>query len=185
MRTDSPTPPQRIPGEGSREPLFYRFEARIETAPIGLVPDGVRVTVSFDGHVTRGEFPGARVWGIDPLLIRTDGVGLIDAHKTISEGERHHYEHIQAYCLPPEGFEPPPPEVMLDPGFTWPDVDFPIVGFSTFQTADPERAWLNRAFAQVEGAANYATGRLVIETRLARYGRSGKAAVPEAVSAAS
>lgn len=146
--------------------FLYRFEAQLDPKPIGLVPEGIRMANAFEGEATEGIFEGARVWGIDHLLLRTDGVAVIDAPKTISYGNRHVYEQVNGYCLPPDGLEVPPPEVLLDPGFEWPDVPFPVRGFSTFRSGDPELAYLNRALATVEGSANYATGRLVVATRL-------------------
>ncbi len=72
--------------------------------PIGLVPEGIRMTVGYEGEISVGMLEGARVWGIDPLLLRADGVGVIDTAKTISDGETTLYEHVQAYCIPPQGW---------------------------------------------------------------------------------
>ena len=145
---------------------LYRFEATLVPRFIGLVPEGIRMANAFEGRCVEGIFEGAHVWGIDHLLLRADGVGVIDAPKTISYGDRHLLEQVNGYCLPPEGIEMPPAEVLLDPGFEWPDLPFPVRAFSTFRSGDPELAHLNRALATVEGSANMATGELVIETRL-------------------
>jgi hypothetical protein len=154
----------------SSQPL-YRFEAQLEFNPIGLVPEGLRMANPFEGTVTGGElaagpFAGARVWGIDHLLLRSDGVAVIDAEKTISAGDLHLYEHVRGYSIPPADMDPPPLEVVLAPGFEWPDVLFPIHGFSQFRAALPDLAYLNRALATIEGWASFATGDLAIETRL-------------------
>ena len=131
-----------------------------------------------EGRVTRGLFQGARVWGIDPFLIRRDGVGIIDVPKTISGDGYHVYEHVRAYALPPEGLEMPSLEALLEPGFEWPDIPFPIQGSSTFRTGVPHLAWLNRAVARVDGWASMATGKLVIETGLLKPVEPGPSVVP-------
>lgn len=146
--------------------LLYRFEAEQTLTPVGLVPEGFRLEVAFDGVATAGAFEGARVWGADPLLIRPDGVGIIDSPKMIALPEGHLYEHVRGYCSPPEGFEAPPLEAFLDPGFEWPDVLFPVQGFSTFRAGAPELAHLNGALARIDGWAHFASRRLAVETRL-------------------
>lgn len=151
-------------------PLLYRFEATIATVPIGIVPEGLRIALSFEGRVTHGLLEGARVSGVDPLLIRRDGVGIIDAPKTISGGDVHVYEHVRGYCSPPKGLTMPPLEAVLEPGFAWPDVPFPVLGFSIFRAGVPELAFLNDALATIEGYANFVTKRLVVETRLFEHG---------------
>ncbi len=151
-------------------PLFYRFEAQLNVLPIGIVPEGLRMANSFEGRVSEGEFLGARVWGIDHLLLRSDGVCVIDAQKTISQGNGLHiYEHVRGYCLPPTGLKVPPLEVLLQPGFQWPDMDFPVVAFSTFRAGVPHYAYLNDAMARIDGWANFSTGGLAIETRLVAH----------------
>ena len=74
----------------------------------------------------------------------------------------------------------PPLEALLEPGFTWPDVLFPIQGFSLFRAAAPELAFLNVAVASIEGWASFASGRLVIETRILE--RAGAVAGPSLVA---
>lgn len=87
-RDDGPTPP------------LYRFEAKLDIVPVGLVPEGFRLALSFDGVVTEGDFVGARVWGIDHLLLLRDGVGVIDAPKTISTSKGQLFEHLRGYSSP-------------------------------------------------------------------------------------
>lgn len=149
--------------------FLYRFEARLDVVPIGLVPEGIRMANSFDGTVTEGVFEGARVWGIDHFLLRTDGVGIVDASKTISGDGYHLFEHVRAYCAPPDGMEMPPLEVLLEPDFEWPDVSFPIHGFSMFRAPTPELEHLNRAVARIDGWANMRTGGLAVETVLTEH----------------
>jgi hypothetical protein len=150
-------------------PLLYRFEAQLEVTPIGVVPEGLRMANSFEGRVTRGIMEGARVWGIDHLLLRSDGVAVIDAQKTISQGRAHLYEHVRGYGLPPQGLQMPPLETLLDPSFAWPDVLFPVLGSSTFRAAAPELQHLNRAISRIDGWFSFATGGLAIETRLVSH----------------
>jgi hypothetical protein len=150
----------------SENEFLYRFEARITAAPVGIVPEGLRMTVEFDGHVTEGLWKGARVHGIDPLVIRSDGIGVIDAPKTISLEGRSIFEHLRGFCAPPEGMNLPSLDAMLDPDFQWPETPFAIYGASTFATSDPELAHLNSALAHIRGQASFATGKLEVETRL-------------------
>ena len=169
--------------EGATRPdgqLLYRFEAQLEFNVVGLVAEGLQMSNPFEGRVTEGAFKGARVWGIDPFLLRRDGVGIIDVPKTISGDGWHVYEHVRAFSFPPEGMEIPPLEALLAPGFEWPDVPFPIQGSSTFRTGTPGLAWLNHAVARVDGWASMATGQLVIETRLLRYREPARTAVSSA-----
>lgn len=149
--------------------LLYRFEARLDFVPIGLVPEGSRLALSFDGVVTEGDFVGARVSGTDHLLLRRDGVGVIDAPKTISTAKGELFEHLRGYCLPPEGMTFPPLESLFSADFRWPDALFPILGFSTFRAGSPELSHLNRAVARIDGWSNMSTGRLAVETRLIEH----------------
>lgn len=159
--------------EGSRGAgsFLYRFEARLDVLPVGRVPEGIRMVNSFDGRATAGEFEGARVWGIDHFLLRSDGVGIVDAPKTLSGDGFHLFEHVRAYSLPPEGLEMPPLEAVLDPGFEWPDVPFAIHGFSTFRAGTPELAHLNRRVARIDGWVDFTTGDLAVETSLVDHRR--------------
>ena len=149
--------------------LLYRFEARLEIVPLGLVAEGIRMANPFEGRVTDGALAGARVQGVDHLVLRPDGVALVDVQKTVALGDRRWYEHVRGYGLPPDGLEVPPLPVLLDPAFRWPDVLFPVLAFTTFSTADPALAHLNRAIGRVDGWFSFATGRLAVETRLVRH----------------
>lgn len=146
--------------------FLYRFVAQLTPTPIGVVPEGLLMANTFEGEITEGLMKGARVWGIDHLLIRSDGVSVIDAPKTISRGHQHLSEHVRGYCLPPQGMSMPPLEALLAPGFVWPDVPFTIRATSTFRTAAPELVHLSSAIARIDGRVWFTTGRLEIETRL-------------------
>lgn len=166
IRDARPTTGIRPLRSPARPEFLYRFEATLRPTPIGIVPEGLRFVVPFEGAVTRGAFLGHRVWGTDHFLLRRDCVGVIDATKTISGAERQVSEQVRGYVLPPEGLELPSLEAMLEPGFAWPDVAFPIVGSSTFRAGGDLGEHLNRVVATVEGWCNFATGRLAVETRL-------------------
>lgn len=176
MIRHTPTAPQAQPQSSARSSFLYRFEAKLEVQPLGIVPEGLRMANAFEGRVTEGIMKGGRVWGIDDLLLRFDGVAIIDAQKTISSGDIHVHEHVRGYGLPPEDMQMPPLEVLLDPSFEWPDVLFPLTGSSTFRASDPGLLWLNQAVANIEGWFSFATGGLAVETTLVK--RTGEVAGP-------
>jgi hypothetical protein len=145
--------------------LLYRFQASLtETVLVGLVPEGIRLDVHFAGQVTAGAFVGARVRGVNYLLLRGDGVGVIDEHETIDAGDgRVVSAHAQGYIVPPEGAEFPPPEVLLSPEFTWPDdVPLPVRGFVLYRTGAPDLAYLNRIVASFDGYVDVGRTQLVV-----------------------
>jgi hypothetical protein len=161
---------RQLPAAHADGHLLFRFEAQLNITPVGITPEGLRMANSYEGMVTDGDFDGARVWGTDHLLLRRDGVCVIDAQTMLSQSAQVNvYEHVWGYCLPPEGMQLPPLESLLEPGFEWPDVNFPIVAFSVFRAAAPELDYLNRATARIDGWANFATGGLAIETRLVSH----------------
>lgn len=161
---------QIVPVKRSDGHLLFRFEAELNVIPIGVTPEGLRMANSYEGRVTEGDFNGARVWGTDHLLLRRDGVCVIDAQTILSQtADVHVYEHVLGYCLPPAGLRIPSLETLLEPGFEWPDADFPIVASSTFRAAAPQFEYLNSATARIDGWANFATGGLAIETRLVTH----------------
>jgi len=152
--------------EKNMEPL-YRFEASLtKVVPVGLVPEGVRLDVHFDGQVTAGAFVGAHVSGIDYLLLRGDGVGVIDAYEILDAGDgRVVSAHAQGYVVPPDGVELPPPNVLLSPDFVWPDLPLPLHGFALYRTGASDLAHLNRIAASFQGHVNVGRGQLVVEAR--------------------
>jgi hypothetical protein len=144
--------------------LAYRFEATLtEVVPIGLVPEGIRLDAFFKGSITEGLLSGATLRGIDYLLLRADGVGVINVYEVISTSDgRHISVHAQGYSVPPAGMQLPAPEVLLSPGFQWPDVPVPLHGFALARTGAREFEWLNRTALAFEGSANVGTGQLLI-----------------------
>lgn len=148
--------------------LIYRFEARLaEMYPIGLFAEGIRFHNDFEGTVVEGPFAGARIFGLDPFLLRPDGVGVIDAPEVIEAGQTRVSLQVRGYVVPPKGMQMPPLEALLEPGFAFPDVDFRVTASGLIRTAAPEWAALNATVAVIEGTVNLATGRLVVEARAA------------------
>jgi hypothetical protein len=152
------------PHEAGR--LLYRFEAQLSPTPIGLIPEGLLMANAFEGTVTEGLLRGGRVWGVDHLLIRSDGISVIDAPKTITLGDVSLFEHVRGYCVPPADLQLPSLDRLVEPEFAWPDVPFRVVATSTFKVAHPQLAHLRAAIAVIEGRVSFATGRLQVETRL-------------------
>jgi hypothetical protein len=67
----------------------YAFQAEVtHIRPIGLTARGLRIDISLTGRVTEGQLTGSAVEIIDYLLIRPDGVGVIDARDMIFDGDR-------------------------------------------------------------------------------------------------
>ena len=146
--------------------LLYRLEAQpTEILPIGLVPEGVRLDVYFDGRLTHGQLAFARVRGIDYLLLRSDGVGVLDVREAVVADEGQVEVKAQGYLVPPDDVELPPPDVILAPGFTWPDVALPLQEFALLRTGVAEWQDLNTTIAALEGSVNPGTGQLVLEAR--------------------
>lgn len=151
--------------------LLFRFEAHLDLKPIGLTPEGLRMANTYEGMATQGAFAGSRVRGTDQLLLRRDGVCVIDAQTLLTRpGGEQLYEHVNGYCLPPEGLELPPLDALLDPGFVWPDIDFPILATSTFRAGmQSDAGYLNRVIARIDGWVNFSSGKLVVDTVLVTH----------------
>lgn len=148
--------------------LIYRFEASLgEMYPIGLFPEGIRFHNQFAGTVTDGPFAGARIFGLDPFLLRPDGIGVIDAPEVIEAGETRVSVQVRGYVVPPEGLEMPPLDALLAPGFAFPDIPFRVTGAGVIRTSAPEFEALNRTVAVIEGTVSLATGVLSVEARAA------------------
>jgi hypothetical protein len=150
--------------------LVYRFEADFtEIVPVGLVPEGIRLDAHFSGRVVKGPLSRATVRGIDYLLLRSDGVGVLDAYAAIStEVAQHVSVHALGYITPPPEVQLPPPKVILSPEFRWPDVPLPLHGFALYRTGAEDLAWMNRTALAFEGTVNVGTGKLIIEARTSK-----------------
>jgi hypothetical protein len=145
---------------------LYRFEAAFtDLVPIGLVPEGLRLDAHFAGSVVDGDFAGAGVRGIDYLLFRSDGVGVLDVYEVLATERGSVSVRAGGYLVPPPEFELPPTEVLLSPEFQWPDVSLPFHGFALFRTGAVGLEWLNRTVAAFEGEANPGLETLVVSAR--------------------
>lgn len=161
---------QTLTSEGSRQrtdaKLVYRLEGSLaDLYPIGLFPEGLRFHNDFSADIVGGPFEGGRIFGLDQFMVRPDGVGVIVAHEVVEGAGARVAFDIRGYVLPPEGLEMPPLEVLAEPGFEFPDLDFRVQASALLRTADPRFDYLNRAVVINEGTVNLGTGRLVIEAR--------------------
>jgi hypothetical protein len=148
--------------------LVYRFEADVtEIVPVGLVPEGIRLDAFFSGPIVEGALSGASLRGIDYLLLRSDGVGVLDAHEVVTTNTGVHISlHAQGYITPPPEIQLPPPEVLLSSEFQWPDLPLPLHAFVLARTGARELAWMNSTALGAEGTVNMGTGQLVAEARV-------------------
>lgn len=136
--------------------LILRLEARFtDLIPIGLVPEGVRVDAHYSGPITAGPFTGGTVRGIDYLLFRSDGVGVLDVRELITTPSGGNISvRAHGYATLPGGMQFPPSELLVQPDFVWPDLAVPLHGVALCQTGTAEIAWLNRTALLFEGASN-------------------------------
>jgi len=138
--------------------LTVEFQANAQF-PVGLVPEGLRMDSHSTWVITDGLFVGATGTAIDYLLIRHDGVGILD---------------LRGYGVDPDGTpvgmtakgflgDPafmPPLAAWLDPDFEVPDVDIPLHGAAWLQTMAPPYAFVNHTVFGFTGTVNPATGEI-------------------------
>jgi hypothetical protein len=143
----------------------YAFEATMtRVVPIGLVPEGLRLNAYYQGKITDGPLTGDTVDGVDYLLLRRDGVGVIDVRQEFSgEGGRTVATEVHGY-LTPQGPLPPLEEV-ADPAFAWPDAEMPMHGSVMLRTAAPELQALNSTVYGFTGTVNVARGELRVRAQ--------------------
>lgn len=143
----------------------YSFQAQLtRLSPVGLVPEGLRIDVGFAGRITTGVLAGSDIEGVDYLLIRPDGVGVIDARERIAAPDGTSIAlHAEGYVVPV--FDMPELSTLLDPGFRWPDVDLPVHGSVRMQAGPPLFDVVNRSVYSFTGAVNMARGSLVVAAR--------------------
>jgi hypothetical protein len=138
----------------------YAFQAEVtHIRPIGLTARGLRIDISLTGRVTEGQLTGRAVEIIDYLLIRPDGVGVIDARDMIFDGDRV-IAAIQAegYIVPP--FPLPELPILADPDFQWPDVDLPVHGAHFWETSRDDLSVAAATVYGFTGSANIGAGLL-------------------------
>lgn len=143
----------------------YSFQAQLtRISPVGLTPDGLRIDLGFAGTVTAGPWTGCAIEGIDYLCIRPDGIAVIDARELVS-GEQGVMGALNAegYVVPP--FEMPPLPALLDPAFTWPDVELPLHGSARIQTAQSASEAANHTVFAFTGSVNMSQGALTVSAR--------------------
>jgi hypothetical protein len=147
-----------VVAQGTAIPTFSTHDAQLVRADvIGLLPHGMRVNSYYAGTVTEGLFAGLPVEGIDYVLIRHDGVMVIDSRGVILLPNG----LVVAYSL--KGYwdapaEMPPLEALLEPEFQFPDEDILGHGVAWFETMVPEYAFLNHTMFDMHGTYNMATG---------------------------
>lgn len=138
----------------------YWFRSQINRlAPIGVVAEGLRVNVGFSGPIGPEPLEGMTLEGTCYLLIRPDGVAVVDAREVVL-GDDGVAASIQAggYIVPP--MELPELAVLAEPSFVWPDIDMSMHGWTRPQTSRPELAAMNRSVYAFTGTVNMATGAL-------------------------
>ena len=140
----------------------YAFRASLtNSAPVGLTPAGLRLDVQFAGRITEGPLTGCTIEGIDYLLLRPDGVGVIDARELVSDGSRVIAAvRAEGYVVPP--FPVPELSVLADPGFAWPDVELPLHGAHFWETSDERLPGAPGTVYGFSGWVNVATGALEV-----------------------
>ena len=123
---------------------------------IGLVPEGLRLNGHTRGVITEGLLAGATTTGVDSMLVRHDGVSVLDA--------RYFAVHPDGVtvAITLKGFsgEPSPGllEAMLDPAFEFPNVDIPAHVAAWFQTMAPQYAFLNHTVFGCTATVNMVEG---------------------------
>lgn len=141
----------------------YAFQAQLNRiSPIGLVAEGLRIDVGFAGTLTAGPLAGAAIEGVDYLLIRPDGVGVIDAFERIAGPDGLSVSvHASGYVVPP--LQLPDLPALLDPAFSWPDLGLPVHGSARMQSALGLPAGANRTVFAFTGSVNMARGTLQVD----------------------
>ncbi|MFU8889371.1 MAG: DUF3237 family protein [Trueperaceae bacterium] len=138
-------------------PTHMTVELQItEQRLVGLVPEGLRFDDISSGVFTDGLLAGTTFDGIDYLLVRRDGVAVIDArYFAVAPDGATIVMTLKGYAgVPTPGLF----EAMLDPEFEPPDVAVPVHGAAWYQTMAPQYAFLNHTVYAVVGTVNMATG---------------------------
>ena len=147
------------------EPLAYLAEATVtEVMPVGRVRDGLRVDVWFEGTILEGKLLGGEVQGIDYLLLRPDGVGVVDVRETVLlPGGETVSITATGYVAGADGL--PADEEVLDPGYAWPELDLGVHGSAMARTSLTGLAWMNRTMLSFAGSYNLGAGTRRIAAR--------------------
>ena len=122
-----------------------------EPEVIGPVPEGLRINF----HVTGGELHGPRIHGVlrpvgaDWMLVRPDGVGILDVRATLETGDGAviYMSYAGVAEFGEEGYQ------NLLNGAPSPTEGYDLKIRPTYQTSHPDYLWLNRAFCVGVGKA--------------------------------
>ena len=140
------------------ETPYLVIEAQIaDQDMVGLVPGGWRGDGDARGAITDGMLPSASTIGIDYLVLRPDGVGIIDARWFVADADG------LTAAITLKGFIGEPSEpfgAMLDPAFEVPDVDIPLHGAAWLRTMAPQDAFVNHTVFGFTATINMDTGLL-------------------------
>ncbi|HEX8760150.1 MAG TPA: hypothetical protein VF734_09305 [Pseudonocardiaceae bacterium] len=143
----------------------YAFQAELtRIKPVGLTALGLRIDLGFTGSLTEGRLTGSSIEVVCYLLIRPDGVGVIDARELISNEDRA-IAAVRAagYVVPP--FPMPELSILADPNFQWPDVDLPLHGAHFWETSDGNLSTAAATVYGFTGSVNVAAGVLKVSAR--------------------
>ena len=124
--------------------LLYEEKLKLlPTVEIGAVPEGEMVNFPFAGRVSGPKLSG-KLEGVDYVLIRPDGVGLLHVHGVITtdSGDRISIE-VSAFATDSKK------KGLND-----------IKGVVTFRTSAKEYAWLNSTQGVEEGYADMKLGKI-------------------------
>jgi hypothetical protein len=135
-----------------------------EIVPIGMVAEGFRVNAHYNGTVVEGPLAGAVVNGVDHVLVRRDGISLMDVHQVmITTAGEAIAVHARGYGAA-AGI--PAAELLLKRAIEWPDQPSGFLGTAFTQTGSPEHAWMNGCILAYSGVANLGTGSLHVSARV-------------------
>lgn len=122
---------------------------------VGMVPGGLRLNSHFAGTITDGLFAGSTFEGIDYVLMRPDGVMVIDGRSIINIPDGPPIaSSFKGYWVPT--IEMPPLEAFFDPEFEMPDIEIPGHAVVWHETMLPQYAHLNHTLFAFSGIINIA-----------------------------
>ena len=137
-----------------------------EIVPTGLVPESIRFDFHDSGSAVDGLLTAAVVCGVGYLLLRADGVGVLDVRLVLTTPRTEGRFSPRNRLLGTTGRRPGAPlEMLPSPGFAWTDRSMPIHGFALCQTGAAELAWLNHTAVAFEGWANAGAKKLTVTAR--------------------
>jgi len=124
------------------------YEAKLKLLvplEIGSVPEGRRLNVPFAGDVSGPSIHG-KLEGIDYVLVRPDGVGLLHVHGVLTT------DGGDIISVEVSGFLTAAP-----------DGRFALKGAVTYQTGSKELAWLNSTEGVEDGFIDMSTSELNVK----------------------